>query len=137
VYDIVVIMQPSSPLTVAEDIDNTVAILDRTQADSAVSVVELDHAIQPVKLKIMDGDRLLPYLEEEGGRMAAHELPRLFVRNCAVYATRRRIVDDGRLLGADCRGYVMPRERSIDINDRLDYEFARFLMGRDANGCTE
>ena len=100
------------------------------QADSAVSVIELDHAIHPVKLKRLDGTRLLPWLEEEGGRMAAHELPRLYVRNCSVYVTRRACIDRREIIGADSRAYLMPRERSIDINDELDWQFAEFLSQR-------
>ncbi|NLH72429.1 MAG: acylneuraminate cytidylyltransferase family protein [Verrucomicrobia bacterium] len=129
-FSVVVILQPSSPLTQPDDINATVQLLLRTGADTAVSVVRLDHAIHPVKLKIMEGDRLLPYLEEERGRLAAHELPVLYVRNCAVYATRRYVIESGQIIGADCRGYVMPRERSIDINDELDYRFAEFLVER-------
>ncbi len=127
-FDTVVILQPSSPLTRPEDIDAAVDLLEQSGADTAVSVVKLDHAIHPLKLKVMQDDRLLPYLEEEHGRMAAHELPTLYVRNCAVYATRRHVIDSGQIIGPDCRGYVMPRERSLDINDELDYRFARFMV---------
>jgi CMP-N-acetylneuraminic acid synthetase len=129
-FDIAVILQPTSPLTEAQDIDATVDLLLTSGADSAVSVMALDHAIHPVKLKTMEGDRLMPYLEPEQGRMAAWELPALFVRNCAVYATRRTVIEEGQILGDDCRGYLMPRERSIDINEILDFEFAEFLLRR-------
>jgi CMP-N-acetylneuraminic acid synthetase len=130
VFDAIVIVQPSSPLTLASDIDATVALLASSGADSAVSVMQLDHAIHPVKLKSLVGDRLLPYLEDEGGRMAAHELPTLYVRNCAVYASRRGVIESGAIIGADCRGYVMPRERSVDINDEIDFAFCEFLFAR-------
>lgn len=132
--DVVVILQPSSPLTRPEDVDGTVALLRQSGADSAVTVMELDHAIHPAKLKVMAGDRLLPYLEEERGRMAAHELPRVYVRNCAVYATCRRVVDAGAIIGSDCRGLVMPRERSLDINGPLDLSLAELLLARAGGG---
>ncbi len=134
-FDSIVIVQPSSPLTIAADIDATVELLATSGADSAVSVVRLDHAIHPLKMKLLLGDRLLPYLEEERGRMASHELPEIYVRNCSVYATRRAAIDRGQLIGDDCRGYVMPRERSIDINDELDLQFAEFLLSRGAARC--
>jgi CMP-N-acetylneuraminic acid synthetase len=127
-FDAVVILQPSSPLTLPEDISATIELLKTTNADTAVSVVQLEHAIHPVKLKVMQGDKLLPYLEEERGRMADHELPKLFVRNCAVYAISRETIERGQIIGADCRGFVMPRERSIDINDEMDFMFAEFLI---------
>jgi CMP-N-acetylneuraminic acid synthetase len=127
-FDIIVILQPSSPLTLAEDIDGTIDLLLSSGADSAVSVVKLDHAIHPAKLKTMDRDRLRPFIEEEHGRMAEHELPAVYIRNCSVYATRCSVIDDGQIIGGDCRGYVMPTERSIDINNELDYRFANFLV---------
>ena len=92
--------------------------------------MQVEHAIHPLKLKVMEGSRLLPYLEEENGRMAEHELPKVFVRNCAVYATRREVIDKGLVIGNDCRGYVMPRERSLDINEELDLMFAEFLLNK-------
>ena len=48
-----------------------------------------------------------------------------------VYATRRHVVEQGLIIGSDCRGYVMPRERSVDINDPIDFLFAEFLATRE------
>lgn len=127
-YDAVVILQPTSPLTVPADVEATIELLRDSGADSAVSIVKLAHDLHPAKLKRLEGSRLLPYLEDEGGRMSAHELPPVYVRNCSVYATRRHVIESGRILGDDCRGHVMPRERSVDVNDELDLEFARFLL---------
>jgi CMP-N-acetylneuraminic acid synthetase len=131
-FEAVAIVQPSSPLTTGSDIDGVVRLLSGTGAESAVSVMEVGHDLHPLKLKVLDGDRLLPYLENEQGRMAAHQLNKLYVRNGSVYATLRRVHDEGRILGDDCRGYLMPRERSIDVNDELDWEFTQFLFERAA-----
>ena len=129
-FDVVVILQATSPFTLPEDIDGTIDLLLSSGADTAVSVMRVDHAVHPVKLKTMSGDRLLPYLEEERGRMAAADLPEVFVRNCSVYATRRAVIESGRIIGDDCRGYMMPRERSLDINEPFDLELAEFLLSR-------
>ena len=93
-------------------------------------MVRIAHDVHPAKMKRLDGDRLVPYFEDERGRMAAHQLPELYVRNCSVYATQRSAIDSGRIVGEDCRGFVMPRDRSVDINDELDLEFAEFLLRR-------
>lgn len=130
-FDLVVILQPSSPLTLPEDIDGTIQLLlQHPEADSSVSVMKLDHAIHPVKLKVKKDDVLLPFLEEENGRMAAHELPELYVRNCAVYVSRSTTVAQGKIIGDHCMGFLMPRERSVDINDPIDLAFAEFLMSK-------
>ncbi|HTM54643.1 MAG TPA: acylneuraminate cytidylyltransferase family protein [Pirellulales bacterium] len=131
-FDAIAILQPTSPFTLPDDIDRTIELLERSGADSAVTVMRLDHAIHPAKLKSLSGDRLLPYLEEERGRMAAHELPDVYVRNCSVYVTRRATIERGQVIGDDCRAYVMPRERSLDINDEQDFLFAEFLLSKQA-----
>lgn len=127
-FDFLVIIQVTSPFTTGEDIDNTIGLLYNTEADSSVSVMKLDHAIHPVKMKIMEDTELKPYLEEEAGRMAAHELPELYVRNCSVYVSKIKVIEAGKIIGNKCLGYEMPRERSIDINDSIDFEFAEFLL---------
>lgn len=129
-FDAVVILQPTSPLRLPSDIDATVELLQASGADTAVSIVAVPHDVHPLKMKTMHDGRLLPFVEEERGRMMAHELSAVFVRNCAVYATRRHVIEAGQIIGNDCRGYEMPRERSVDINDELDFAFAEFLAGR-------
>ncbi len=127
-FDYVAIVQPTSPFTNGADIDATIRLLYDSSADSSVSVMKLDHAIHPVKLKTKKGDELLPYLEDENGRMAAHELTELFVRNGSVYVSKLATIKSGTIIGNVCLGYEMPRERSIDINDPIDFEFAEFMI---------
>ena len=129
-FDYVVIIQPTSPLTIGEDIDGTLNLLFNSTADSAVSIMKLDHAIHPVKIKKLKDLELLPYFEEERNRMAAHEIPELYVRNCSVYASTINTIRHGKIIGDKCLGYLMPRERSLDINDPIDFDFAEFLMKR-------
>jgi CMP-N,N'-diacetyllegionaminic acid synthase len=128
-YDAVVILQPSSPLRTSADIDATLRLLlENPDADSAVSVVKLDHMAHPLKLKTLIGKELKPYLEDEAGRFAAHELPPVYVRNCAVYATWRRDLDTRPdVIGQKSLAYLMPPERSVDVNEWLDFEFAEYL----------
>jgi CMP-N-acetylneuraminic acid synthetase len=134
-WDVVVTLQPTTPLTTGEDIDATIALLLESGADTAVTVNRLEQIPHPAKLKVLGaGGRLLPYLEEERGRMAAHELPKVYVRNGAVYASKRSVIDGNRIIGDDCRGYVMPAERSVDVNYEMDWLFLEFLLARKAQG---
>lgn len=128
-YDLVVILQPSSPLRSEEDIDQTIELLKKhPEADSSVSVVLVDHMIHPYKLKRLEKDILLPFIEDEAGRFAAHELPDVYVRNCAVYVTWRKNLETRRdVIGQKSVGYVMPADKSVDINTQLDFDFAEFL----------
>jgi len=127
-FESVVLVQATSPFTAPEDVAATVELLERTGAECAVSVVRLEAALHPAKLKRLEGDRLLPYLEDD--RLTpSHELPPVWVRNGSVYAFRRDVAGAG-LEAEDVRGYEMPPERSFDIDTPRDLEVARFLFER-------
>jgi CMP-N,N'-diacetyllegionaminic acid synthase len=124
-FDAVGIVQATSPFTAPEDVAGTVKLLAETTADAAFSVARLEAAQHPLKLKRLVGDRLLPYLSDDRLR-PSQALPPVWVRNGSVYVFRRAAVDEG-LEANDARGYVMPPERSLDIDTWRDLEFAKFL----------
>ena len=134
-FDLVVILQPSSPLRDAKDIDATIKLLiDNSDADSAVSVVKLSHMIHPHKMKTMEGQTLQPWLVDEKQQTAAHELPDIYVRNCAVYVFKTQHLIQGNTYGNKSLGYIMPPETSVDINDIIDFEFAEYLYIKKSKG---
>jgi CMP-N,N'-diacetyllegionaminic acid synthase len=126
--DAIAIIQCTSPFTSPEDVAGAVALLERSGAESVVTVSVADAAHHPLKMKRLDGDRVLPYLEDD--RLTpSHELEQLWVRNGSVYAFRRDVVERG-LEAEDVRGYKMPSERSFDIDTSQDLAFAEFLIAR-------
>lgn len=127
-FEAVAIVQATSPFTAPEDVAGALALLEQTGAESVVTVVRLEAAMHPAKLKRLEGDRLLPFLADD--RLTpSHELPPLWVRNGSVYAFRRDVVERG-LEADDVRGYEMPSERSFDIDTPRDLAFAEFLLER-------
>ena len=67
---------------------------------------------------------------EPPGRLR-QELPPVYHRNGAIYGCRRSLIQEhGTLIGPDTRPYIMPRKRSINIDDELDLAFADFLFRR-------
>jgi CMP-N-acetylneuraminic acid synthetase len=128
-FDVLAIVQCTSPFTEPGDIDATVELLESSGADSAVTVTRSDDLAHPLKQKVLEGDRLLPFLRDDE-LAPSHELPELWVRNGAVYCSRTEVLAEGRLLGFDVRALPMPRERSLDINAPLDLAFAQFLLQR-------
>jgi CMP-N,N'-diacetyllegionaminic acid synthase len=73
---------------------------------------------------------LVPY-EEESPERLRQKLAPVYHRNGAIYASRREVISVQRtILGKTLRGYVMPRSRSVNIDDELDLIFAGFLLDR-------
>lgn len=128
-FDYVVIFQPTSPFRTTEDIDGTIQKLIDTQSDSVVSLVELESAYHPMKIKRLDGDRVLPYCMEEPEGTRRQDLPKAYRRSSAVYAMKRDLLmNKGKLYGDSVAGYVTPPERFIDIDTALDWERAEAMV---------
>jgi len=126
-FDYAMILQPTSPFRAAEDIDACVRKIVETGADSVMSMKELVDFSIP-KLKVLDGDRILPLVEGEGSSSASRgELRRVYKRNCAIYLTKTDVLMAGDLFGADSRAHIMPEDRSVDINTPADFELAKFF----------
>jgi len=127
-FDYAVILQPTSPFRTPEDIDMTLQKLIDTGADSAVSLVEVENSEHPIKVKKLEGDRVLPYCMPEPEGIRRQDLPPAYHRSEAVYAMRRDLVMSGRLYGDAVVGHVVPRERYIGIDYPLDWVKAEYML---------
>jgi CMP-N,N'-diacetyllegionaminic acid synthase len=125
-FDAVALLQCTSPFTEPEDISRTLALLARSGAECAVTVVRVEHALHPYKFKRLVGDRLEPLFEDDAGRAAA-DLPEVWVRNGSVYAARRDLLQRHTFISEDCVALPMPPERSLDINDARDLAVAEVM----------
>lgn len=128
-YDALALIQATTPFTRPEDLSAAFALLARPGVDSVVTVCRIEDGRHPLKLKRMQGDRLIPFLRDDE-LTPSHDLPELWTRNGALYASRRAVLSGGTLVGPDAHGLAMPRSRSVDINEPLDLAFAEFLLQR-------
>ncbi len=130
-YDYVMILQPTSPLRLSEDIDASIKKSVDTDADSVMSMVELTD-FDPVKVKKIDAeDVILPMFADEGAQSNRRQKGQeAYKRNCAIYLTKTVHIMKDDLFGPVSRPYMMPRERSVDINEPHDLEFAEFLLAK-------
>jgi len=118
---IVVLLQPTSPLRTAEDIDAALELMVARSAPACVSVREAaDH---PYWIFAIDGgSRLRPFappgVEPPTRRQ---DLPRAWCLNGAVYAADARwLAHERTFLSEQTVGYTMPLERSADVDTLED-----------------
>lgn len=127
--DLVVIIQPTSPIRSGKDIDKTIeCFINSKDADSAVSIVKLPHHVHPHKFKTFWGGLLKPWLVDEEQKTAEKDLPDIYIRNCAVYVFKVKNIMNGITYGERCFAYKMNEKSFVDINNMLDFEFAEFLI---------
>jgi len=129
IFDIAVIFQPTSPFRTTEDIDGTIQKLIDENADSAVSLCEIESSMHPMKIKKLEEGTVLPYTIDET-IVRRQDLPPAFKRSSAVYAILRDVIMKENRLCFDGKvvGYIVPTERSVDIDTPLDWIKAEWML---------
>lgn len=128
-FDYVVLLQPTSPLRDAQDIKMVFDKMMYTHSNNAVTVTEVDHPVQWC-FKLSDNDSMDEMVASPYSYMRRQELEKYYRENGAVYLVdAKKIMDKNYNFYADkCVGCIMPREKSIDIDTRLDLMIAESMM---------
>lgn len=125
--DIVVLLQPTSPLRKSSHIDRAVRTLLNTKADSVVTLCEA--ASSPYWFSKIVRGRVVPFNSCGEKFSRRQDLPKLYQVNGAVYVTRYDcLMRQGKILGKDSRPIIMSREESLDIDTELDLKIAETLL---------
>jgi CMP-N-acetylneuraminic acid synthetase len=119
--DLVVTLQPTSPLRGASQIDAAVALLDRSDARSAVSVAALDLPASVVGW--LDGDRFLRARDDRDARR--QDSPPAARITGGVYVTRRDLLAEGRMLDERPAALLVDAATAIDVDTAADLAAAR------------
>jgi len=129
--DIIVLLQPTSPLRRPVHIRDAVHLLRDTGADSVVTVVEVPRHQSPDYVMRMDGGRLKPFLPE-GARITRRQDARpAYSRDGTVYAFRRATVERfGGIYGDDCRPLLIDANESLSIDSPADWDEAERVLAR-------
>lgn len=129
-FDYILTLQPTSPLRIAEDIDQAIKLADEQKPDCVVSLEKFtDLSIEKIKYLQDDGKVVSAFVDERGLEgLPRQERKSLYRRNGAIYLTKREVLLSGSVYGDDIVGFEMPAERSIDLNGPIDLELAKFFL---------
>jgi CMP-N-acetylneuraminic acid synthetase len=128
--DAVMILQPTSPLRSAEDVRAAVDLLERSGADSVVSVSEVSAHTHPMRvLRVDDSGAAVLFVTGERVRHRINrrqDLPAAWVMNGAIYLCRTGVLFAGSpsLYGDRVVVYRMPADRGLSIDDARDWDEA-------------
>ena len=129
-YDAVCLLQPSSPLRSADTIDACVALLERSGADSVVTILPVPPEHNPHWVYFSDASGLLRLATGEAAPIPRRqELPPAFHREGSVYLTRRDVLlEQGSLYGARVAGHPVDPGHSVNLDTLEDWARAEALL---------
>ena len=126
-FDTVTLLQPTSPLRTSEDIVNSYKLMEEKGGDYVVSVCEMEHS--PLWSNVLPDTLSMKNFMTKEVDKPRQELPAYYRLNGGVYIVKTSLLD-GEMdwYGDKSFAYVMPKERSIDIDTIMDFKFAEFMM---------
>lgn len=129
--DAIVLLQPTSPLRSVEDVLGCWARFDPPRVTSVVAVVENDHPAEQTFRLGEDGVVRWAWPEQEPDRRR-QDLPRGFRPSGSVYVTSVESLRSTKtfLVSGTTRGFVVPRERAVDVDTADDLAMAEAMAAR-------
>ena len=127
-FDILLIVEPTSPFRTSLDVENTCRELIKNNVDSVVCVSPLDTKCHPAKALTIQNGRLNHYDQKGKDITARQQLERLYARNGICYA----IIKDCLLRSNDIitnktRAFLVERY-IVNIDEPIDIKWAEFLV---------
>lgn len=133
-YDYVMLLQPTSPLREPDDIDACIRLCLASGAPACVSVKEVSE--NPYWMYRLDqGGCLKSLMGQDKTVERRQDLPSVYALNGSIYLARREFVLKRKtFITPQTAGYVMPEDRSADIDTALDFMLVELLMKQKRRG---
>ncbi len=130
-YDVVVLLEPTSPLRESADIEAALELMAGQHAGAVVSVCRAE-SVHPAFMyrRAADG-RLQPFLERQPTGLRRQEIEPLYFLEGTVYASRVDVLSARRsFYHEDTVGYEVPRWKSLEIDEFDDFLMVEALLKR-------
>ena len=128
-FDYIIEVMCTNPLKNFKDIDTCIEKIYKTKSDTVISVQRLyDH--HPIRIKKIKNDRIFNFVLPENERTRRQDLkPYAYIRNGSIYAISRDTLKKYKSkIGKISRPYIMPDERSINIDEKTDFLIAEHML---------
>ena len=133
-YDIIVMLQPTSPLRKAKHVLDTIKMLVDGAWDAVWTVSETDSKSHPLKQLIVDKNSLNYYDISGGEIIARQQLKPVYHRNGIAYAITRECLLNKKSIKGDRTGALVIKGEYISIDTEWDLDLVEFILSRN-NKC--
>ncbi len=119
-FERVMLLQPTSPLRSAEDIQNSFSLMKEKKTSAVIGVCEMEHT--PLWSNVLPADKNMKGFQKPEYEIPRQQLPVYYRINGAIYLVNTDfLMKRGNLYDKDSYAYIMPKERSVDIDSILDF----------------
>ena len=127
-YDIMVLLQCTTPFRKAKDIDKAIEYFLEKDADSVVSVNEVSDKANPHKIYVINEDGVMErFVKETAHLERRQDLPKVYYKNGMIYVVKVDLMKKGDLYGNKSIPFVMDIKYHVNIDEPFDFVLAEFL----------
>lgn len=127
-FDVVIVLQPTSPLRTHKDIDGAFELMIKKGARAVVSVCETEHPVQWTGT-LNEDLNMRDFLDPAFKNLSRQELRKTYRLNGAIYiAERDYLYLTGGFIGEGTYAFIMEKKNSVDIDDIVDFKLAEILL---------
>ena len=128
-YDYVMMLQPTTPFRTSQNINNAIKIINNSKKiDSVISVVDVQ-GTHPARMKyIRDGFLIDPDFCEKIENQNRQELEKMYIRNGAIYLTKREFIFKRSFKGINSKALIMDKLESVNIDTIDDFNYAQYII---------
>lgn len=128
-FETLVDLDATSPLRSVEDIHNAVVLLEESGADNVISAMPSRRSPY-FNLVELDADGIVGLSKPlKSAVVRRQDAPKCYDMNASIYVWKRQVfLTTDSIFNGNTKLYVMPEERSIDIDSELDFRFVEYVM---------
>lgn len=124
-FDILVLLQPTSPLRTVEDIDNALETFEQNDEKGLVSISEVEES--PYLIRTISNQKMRKLIETNS-TIRRQDMPLYYKVNGSVYINRIDELNNHFSFNDNPNYYIMEKSHSVDIDEWVDLEIAEFYI---------
>lgn len=126
-YDEIMLLQATSPLRIPEDIHRSFKLMEEKKAHSVISVTEVEYS--PFWCNTLPEDLSMDeFWNDQHSDLPRQLLPKYYRQNGAIYLIKHTELAERKMFRYKCYAYIMPQDRSLDIDSEFDFIVAGIYM---------
>lgn len=128
-FTYLVLLEPTAPLRGVMDIRECLTLISSDEYDSVATFKEAE--LNPHRAWKIDNQMPTVFIEGANPWLPRQKLPKAYQLNGAVYVVKTSMIEDVNTNSVCCGrvgAVVMPRERSVDIDNKIDLLLAEAVL---------
>ena len=130
-FDVIVDLDATSPLRIPEDIERCVHLIEECSVSNVITGTPARRSPYFNLVEVNEQGAVQLSKELDIPVIRRQDAPKCYDMNASIYVwARQALFENARLFTRETKLFVMPEERSIDIDSEIDFDFVELLMKR-------